>query len=450
MKRFVIHFKVGIPIPYSFFNFKYIKMIYVWKYSREDKEVEEMEIFEEEDKDEDFLGIETGLVLRYNGEKVTNTYFEKIRQKFSMKEIVRRYRHWLNNVPLPGRVSEMDYSTPYDFINVFINQFGVYWEVMLKFKRENPEKKVFIRNDGLGAMSMMCIALGIEYRSVEVYGIGEVAYRLGIIKSRDLFYEKEEGEVEILANLSNYIDISKYTKEEYIVIDENRLYDGIELKDVMRTSKMRVVTNVLKDNFINAGKDISKAKPMLKKQKNIPIDAKAEAFLLMSDLEVYTDGVVETKTKAKKVSSEDKKCYIMTTEKNIKSSNDLSNYYLNIVNRNVPTNWRVGKFGETKLYRDSTFIFAGDEVKLSTEYSFSTLKLSRYKDPHELKEWQKDGYFIIGNNENPAGKYYYVDRGVKKSVIFLNSIYDKQGKKIDVYQPKDDVNIVTRQPIGYT
>jgi len=173
-------------------------------------------------------------------------------------------------------------------------------------------------------------------------------------------------------------------------------------------------------------------------------------FLLMSDLEVYTDGVVETKTKAKKVSLEDKKCYIMTTEKNIKSCNDLSNYYLNIINRNVPTNWRVGKFGETKLYRDSTFIFAGEEVKLSTEYSFSTLKLSRYKDPHELKEWQKDGYFIIGNSENPAGKYYYVERGVKKSVIFLNSIYNKQGKKIDVYQPKDDVNIITRQPIGYT
>lgn len=449
MKQFVIYFKVAEEIPYSFFNFKYIKIIYVWNYSDEDESLRVVnEVVEREQNDEDFLGLEGGIMFRYNKSRTSDMYFSKIKDKFSKKEIVRRYRHWLNNVPLNGKLSEMDYSTPYDFINVFVNQFGLYWEVMLKFKRENPNRKVFIRNDGLGAISMMCIALEIPYRSVEIYGIGEVAFKLGIIKSQDVTYEREKDEVEVLANLSTYIDISSYTDGEYVVIDENRLYTGIKIKDSKKTSKMRVTSNVLSDTFLNAGDEISKAKPMIEKKKNVPIDAKAEAFLLMSNIPVYTDGVVETKTPSIKLDDKKDMCYVLTSENRIKETNDLTCYYLNIVNRNVPLNWRIGKFGEVKMYRNKTFVYAGEEVVVNDDFFSNTIKLSRYKDPYELKGWRSDGFFIVGYSDNPASKSFYVDRGVKKYIIFLNSIFDCNGYRLDVYQKKDDTTVLNSEIVG--
>jgi len=343
---------------------------------------------EEEEEIDDFLGFFGDQCHKYDVQRDYTNYFCKIKQKFDIFYIIRKYRWWLKVNSVAVQVMKMTYETPYEFVGIFEKQFGNYYEVMSQFKKMNPDRSVRILSDGLGAMSMICIALNIPYQSNEMNGIGKVARGLGIITRKNDEFEDEEA-VYVLANLSTYLDLKQFMSSNYIVIDENRLYEGCILKDMKISSQGRVFSNVMKgfDAFMTFNRPISQSLPMIRKSKNIPLDTKSEMYLLLNHLQVYTDGVVRTCTVSKICDIKDGLVrYILSTEKEDLVIDYTSNY-LNIVTRGLPYS-DYFKRGEVKVISGKKYNVVDDEVVVNHESDrYYIKKFILFNNPLELKNF---------------------------------------------------------------
>jgi len=450
MRAFIAQFKVIGPIRRSFFSIPYMKIMYMYGEQKEEDLEEEKEIeIPEVEINEDFLDCYGDNNMYYDS-TISNAYFDKIKKEFTKIELIRKYRHYLTMKNLSVSVGLMKYDNPLEFVSTFDKQFGLYYEVVYKLQKKKGERlKIFIPHDGLGALSMICSVLGVEYRSYEPYGIGEIAYRLGIITSKSVFDVKpRDDEVVILANLDDYLgdNIQLYNKYENVVITENRLYTGCNPKNMLVSTHGRVHTDLLDDDFITGGGVISKSVPMIQKYNNVPLGTKAEAFLLLNGLPVYNDGHVQTKTKS--VVTKEKIRYIVTTDK-VKDLQTLtyvltSPPILNIVNRNEPTRYDVGKLGEVKVYKDQYFTVTGEKAEVCGFDFFETVKIRRYDHNHELKGWYKEKFFIVGKCKNPRSKRYIVEYGKKEYIVYLSSVTSTKGIVYHFFQYRVDVQMYSR------
>jgi len=448
LRIYVAEFEAKGVIYNSMFEFKYIKLVYMVgvSASQELEKEDVRQIKKEEIEEDDFLGVE-GESHHMDPEKNYDKYYDSIKKKFSIKERVRIYRTWLRQHLIPSNLKHMKYDNPYEFVDVFERQYGLYYEVIDKLKKKKKDAlKVFVPYDGLGAISMICIALGVKYRSSESYPIGKVAVGLEIITTRDVTFgdTRLEDEIAVVCNLDSYLSVDQYRKGDYCIVDENRLTDGVVIHNMKRSTNMRVESNCLDDDFINRGRPISNALPMIERTYNIPLTGKAEAYLIMNSLNVFSDGFVGTRTPAYAIPADgDRNAirYITTTDS--EKICNISEYYLNIVNRNH-INGRKGKIGEVKYYKGGQYFFSASQAKCDGKIGFFKLDPIRYDNPYLLEQWERNGIFIVSTDKDAKKKRLIRYNGEEKYIIFLHSYYKPDGGILHFFLEKHDSQIYSR------
>jgi len=395
-------------------------------------------------------------------------YYDYVRENYEMDEIVFKYRNFLKFNAVKSKAGMIKYDNPFEFVHTMEKQMALYYESLYKAKNEYPDAVFYIPNDGLGACSIVCMMLELPYYSTENYGIGSMAVSLGIITSSRLGIEIAY-DIIVLCNLSSYVNVSSYVGDsKYIVIDENRLYEGVVVPDIKKSTHGQVSSNILADDFITVTRQICTSYPMIKDKRNIPLSSKAEMYLLEKGLEVYTDGDIDTVTKA--VSGGDhyidvvdstyatykrdkykvclcevekqltplRKGYIMYCPKcevhyHISESFTKFPYdYLNIVNRNKPRFFDRGKMGNVKEYGNCRFVVA-DENKIATDNEFFLHRVHLYENPRELKYYEMIDGFFVGKCANPHSIRYLYDNGVRRSLIFMRTL-DKNRERYYVFR----------------
>jgi len=251
-----------------------------------DRDLDESLFFEEKNKnnmmtleEKDIFGL-FGLPKMYVHGVNYDDYYRAVVKKKNLIEIIPLYRAFLKFNMINVKVSLIDYHNPFEFVHTSERQFGYYLETMIKFKKSNPKRKVFIPCDGLGYLSMICLMLKIPYRSYESYGIGRIAVSLGIITTVDKIEYDSKEEVIVIANLANYYDVGgMISGARYIVMEENRLYAGIRLHDIKFSTQGRVSTNCFdEDDFVSCPSVVANGLPMVKGKKCVPLSEKAEFF----------------------------------------------------------------------------------------------------------------------------------------------------------------------------
>jgi len=297
---------------------------------------------------------------------------------------------------------------------------------------------------------MICYALDIPYYSQEENEIGRVAYGLGIISSRSVDFEIREKDVVILANLSSYISLKDYLERDYVVVDENRLFEGVVIDHLKRSSHGRVYSNVIKsDSFITFPRPIAQALPLIRDYKCIPLDTKSEMYLYLNGMVAYTDGLVQTilpsqiivDNSVKGNKEREKIRYIMTNDK--VGLYDVGKSYLNIVTRGMPYSDSY-KVGEVKIIDNEKYVVVDSVVKVNKsddEFYFKTFK--PYNNPYELRKYTSYESFIIGEAEKGSKKRFMYELGEKVYLIFLHSV-KKKDKIYNIYQRRKDNNFLTR------
>jgi len=312
--------------------------------------------------------------------------------------------------------------------------------------------------------------LSIPYVSYETYPIGSLAVSLDIITS-DVKLDQPEGSVIVVGNLSNYLDVAVLIRhKKYIVLEENRLYMGIELEHLKFSTHGKVTTNVIdSDDFITGGYQIATSKPMLVDKKNVPLSEKAEMFLLESGLQVYTDDRIVTCTKAHKGGDnyidvrdlpESKffkrgrvkdKCScgretsLRTTMQgaHVSCSCGIEEFltydkkifgrdFLNVTTRNRPYQYRKGKMGQKKFFNDDMF-YVDITNEIFSSSSYEKFEVSLYDNPRELKYYYVLEGFYIANCRNPKTVRFLFENGVKKNLLYIRSL-DKEGRRYYVFR----------------
>jgi len=438
-------------------------------------------------KDYDIFGV-FGIATQLNSNLDYASYLQYVRDTYDKKKIVQFYRSHVAKYAQSVKLRDIEYSHPYEFWITAEKQFPLYYEVISKLKKKIKDLKIFVPFDGLGIVSMLCIALDIPYYSYESYEIGSIACELGIITSRVADRVCAVDEVFILGNLSNYYNVSSMIdnclSKKYVVIDENRLFYNINVNDIKYSTHGRVTSNVLDDDFIGGGPPIATSETMLKEKKCIPLSAKAEMYLLCSRLPVYTDGFVVTYTPAQSKGD----FYIDTSDTNIviharspyvcsDCKKDFNNYrilskkyiqyecscgkvavqqfehnfddygkdlrYLNVVNRNYPNDLVSAKNGVIKRHEGDLGVVEDGEMKIFTDYEFRSVTFRMYENPRELKNYFESGGYYIGKCVNPRTvRYLYCDGR------FINLMYvrflDKGGVRYYAFR-----DALSKKPIEY-
>jgi len=423
-----------------FFKFRGMKYFLMLKEAKED-EILETESEEEPEDDiaqRDFLNIMGGFTdMPYDGSKRFDSYLEWVKGNFKKTIIVAHYRKYLQLHAQESKVSSIFYDTPFDFIITAEKQFGYYYEVLKRAVEDNPGSKFYIYNDGIGIGSMACIALQVPYISYETYGIGTLAFKLGIIThaapveyyEQKILNRADAEDIHFFGNLSNFFNLGKLIKgKRYIVVDENRLFKDCDMTCCKWSSHGRVFTNCIKeDNFITFGREISKSLPMIKNKKNVPMSAKAEFFLLANKLKVYTDGYIETCTPSTKGGD----FYIDVTDsikdiRKLDSKTDKYNPYysqieiLNIVTRNKLIS-DFGKYGDLKHYKFFEYEYGTYDFIIDDEAAFK-IDFRKFKDPRYLADFFFQDGLYFGRVNRPEYVRFLIEDGKKKYIIYMRTI----------------------------
>lgn len=422
----------------------------------------------------DLLGF-FGDMLPYELDIDYDAYYHYVRSTYSVPEIVRRYRAHLEFNSVLVAVGKIRYEHPYEFVHTMNRQFALYYESIYKLKQDNPSLSLYIPCDGLGAASIACLMLNIPYTSFEKYGVGNMAVGLGIITGKEC--ERISGSTLFLGNLSNYRDIGKeIVDEKYCVVDENRLYFGVNTADIKLSTHGKVSSNrILDDVFISGGFSIATSYPMIREKKNIPLSEKAEMYLLESGLPVYTDGEIATCTpsidggdsyidvkdydlvKIRQVgvctcdtpfvpSDTYTGCSLRCPNCGVEKFSPYERRYqkydfFNVVTRNRPKDMARGKIGQRKFCQgDSFLVDNSNEVNASNGFFKYSVRL--YENPRELQHYYYVEGFYIGKCRNPKTVRYLYDGGVRKNLMFLRTL-DKGGTRYYVFR-----DVLFAQEIG--
>jgi len=451
---------VSGPVPESFFKFrgmKYFLMLQDLKVKDDSSETDYDE-GEEDIMTRDFLGIMGGTNLEpYDGSVKFDSYLKFVSGNFRKCQIVSCYRAYLNLHAEQSKVSSIFYDSPFDFILTAEKQFGYYIELFQRANLDNPGSKFYIYNDGVGIGSMVCIALGLPYVSFETYGIGTLAYKLGIIThaSPVEYYEQkiigkgQPEDIHFYGNLSNFYNLSGLIKgKQYIVVDENRLFTGCDMRDIKWSTHGRVFTNCIRgDDFVTFGREICRSLPMIAKKKNVPMSPKAEYFLLANDLQVYTDGRVKTITQP--TSGGDFYIDVTDSVRDYKKLDCfISNYnppnsqidVLNIITRNRPLS-DFGKNGDLKRYKFQEYEYGTHDFVVDDEIAFK-IDWKKYKDPRFLHDFFFQDGLYFGAVNRPEYVRYLIEDGRKKYIMFMR-IIKMHGKEYGVFRDRNAYSGIT-------
>jgi len=435
---------VTIPLPESFFWYRGMKVLLLMPAQKLEKEkIEKKENTVEELMEVDFLCLynPTRNVL-FEDNELQRRYIAKVKEVFSKEVIIRHYTAYLRRNALDTKVSSTLYDNPYEFINTSDKQHGTYFEVLHKIHEVYPQDKMFFYFDGIGTCSMIANVLRIEYNSMEMNEIGRIAYELGIITdftSDHGIYDQEDG-IHVFCNLSAFMSVSHmYSKKKFVIIDENRLFKGVELRYVQWSSQGKVHHNLdMDDNFISFPREISKSLPMLKKKQNVPLGGKAEFYLLANGLLVYSDGEIQTITPS--VLVDKKPHYIDTTDSGRELKRQgLYDYLtvdvLNIVTRSRPT-IDVGRLGDLKRRGEIEYPYGMKEFFVNTYSAFKIL-FKTFDDPRCLHSFIfQDGFYFALQDERPERIRYLIDSGEVKFIMFLHTVKLK-GKAYNVFRDRE-------------
>jgi len=251
-------------IPKFFFLSRCIKSLLFIKHEIKEVEV----VYEEFDFGTiDFLGY-LGNEVSYDQSLNYDSYYDFLKSKMDKLALIGLYRNWLKRHALVSHVSEIDYSDPRGFSYIAERQFGSYYEIISRLKKNIGDRIVVIPGDGVGTGSMICSLLEISYESSEPNGIGSVAIGLGIITSVEAVSKLDKSKVYFLANLSEFIDYRDYMICDYIIIDEDRLYPGYDSNAIKYSTHGRLHTNISSfDEYVTFPRVVSKAAVMLKGKK---------------------------------------------------------------------------------------------------------------------------------------------------------------------------------------
>lgn len=436
--RFNYNGNINGPIPESFFKFRGMLYLSMMKESDEEESLEESDSDEESFSQLDFLGL-SGVFncVIYDGTSKYDSYFEEVKSKYNKVDIVRCYRKYLRLHALESKISSIHYDNPFDFVYTTEKQFGYYYETIKVAAEQNPGAKFYIYNDGIGVGSMICILLGLPYISYETYGIGTLAFKLGIITHASIatYYEQkyvgeaQPEDVHFYGNLSNFFNLAKLIEDKkYIVIDENRLFNGCNLKDIKWSTHGRVFSNCIStDCFVSFGREISKSLPMILKKRNIPMSTKAEFYLLANGLKVYTDGCVQTCTPALTGGN----YYIDTTDsiRNLRKQDERTNHHdpylcqlevINIISRNVTTS-QYGKYGDLKHYKFVEYEYGTHEFIVDDVSAFK-IDFRKYKDPRCLADFFFQDGLYFGRVKRPEYVRFLIEDGMKKYITYMRTV----------------------------
>jgi len=226
------------------------------------------------------------------------------------------------------------------------------------------------------------------------------------------FSGAKDGYVALLFNLSLYQDVN--VSGEYVVIDENRLFPGIDLSCAKRSTHMKVTSNVvLSDNFTQGGSVICKAINMLREKKNVPLSPKAEAFLIENDLPVYSMPGVKTCTVP--IGKGD---FVIDVD----SKNKEGIEQFDIVGKNDPYNLRAGKFMENKFYKGGEFLVDIVSSRCYFDDGCKSFDVPRYNDPAELRNWHRFADFFVGDSHHPWYVRYLWDGEKRVNLVFMSTV----------------------------
>jgi len=435
---------VTIPLPESFFWYRGMKVLLLMPIAKEkSKKKEETEDSVIDYMSVDFLSLyDPSRNVLYENSDLQDKYINKIRQVYSREVLIRHYMAYLRRNAIDVKVSALMYDNPYEFINTADRQYGTYFEVIHKVHVAYPQDMLYFYFDGIGLCSIIATTLGIRYRSMEMNDIGKIAYKLGIITefTGDIdVYNKDEG-IHVFCNLSSFMKSSQmYEKKKFLIIDENRLFEGVKLEFMKYSSHGKVHTNLdLGDEFVSFPREISKSYPMLKKKQNVPLSGKAECYLLENGLQVYTDGEIVTMTPSQVVTS--KPYYIDTTDssKDLKRQglyNHLSVDVLNIVSRSRPV-IDVGKLGDLKRRGEVEYPYGMKDYFVNTYSAFKIL-FKTFDDPRCLHSYVfQDGFYFGLRDERPERIRYLIDGGELKFIMYLHTVKLK-GKDYCVFRDRE-------------
>jgi len=134
-----------------------------------------------------------------------------------------------------------EYTSHMDNYSAYAHRLPLIIEVIAQIPRQI---KIFAPGDGIGVVSIACLALNRDYWSSEPNAIGDRAYELGIIKSKqtyESFSEYNYDGVVILSNLARYCDLTSISKfANVVVIDELCYFPGCEFVPIIPHTYNRI------------------------------------------------------------------------------------------------------------------------------------------------------------------------------------------------------------------
>jgi len=471
----------GGVLPSSFMKYGIVRMCCFM--ARGSKFIEKGVVYKEKKTTVDFLGYEKDHPVTQDLYRVQmgepplqeyvlpdprlKRYFAEIKGTKPLRDVAQRYRDFLqSSTTLMSKLQMFSYDNFGDYVTTFERQIGYYYEIMYNLKQQGYDD-FFIPEDGLGIVSVVCVLLGLNYRSYETHAYGYLATGLGLVTSSNSL-TRGSREILIACNLSDFESYMQYDLENYVVIDENRLWEGCKLKDMKRESRGRVFSDLKGlDDLISFGGPIANSASMIKNTKNVPLSSKAEAFLVLNDIPVFSDGVVQTKTRSQ-VSDEgdDKIRYIdvvdYTKEKkrhNRVTGNiieDVNNGvkrekpFFNIITRNHPKDFSRGVIGNVKFKDDVRFALEESNVVV-TDDEVVTFKAQRFRDPRRLYLYERIGmtYVSYVNEKRYGMKTYLLDEyGNNVEIMYMHSLMIN-GKRRHVYRDKKsyhNVHVLSGDP----
>jgi len=379
-------------------------------------------------------------------------YCDYVQTQYTKLEIIVKIRTWLGLMSYSEKVQNVTYADPYEFVFTSEKQFGFYFEVMDRFKIENPGRSVFIPSDGLGILSMICILLEISYTSTEPYGLGFVSRAFGIITSSDISLQPQDDDVIVLANLGNYFNLARVVAgRDYVIIDENRFFPGCDLRYGKKSTHYKLFSNVIVyDSFRTAGNMVAHSASMLIDRKVVPLNSKAESYLYDAGIPIYTDGSVVTCTDSILLEPNEDCLYIETSDSNAYKQIEVEEIFnnnpddiiakrkrnvVNIITRNYPFRTRIGKLGAIKFISGRQFVVDSNDISVHCEEGLFKLSVDLYSSSLELKNWKFVDGFYVGSSVNMQRVRFLIQDGVKIYLIFLHS-FKENGREYGVYRDR--------------
>jgi len=346
------------------------------------------------------------------------------------------YKEYLDAHSNPIPLSRQEYDSPITFAHVWRKQESNYREVIGSLVSDDD---YLVYSDGLGAVSMLCIEIGLSYQSEERNRIGYMAKKLRIITHDQLV--NDGSKTSLFFNCVKYYDLSKI-KGKILVYEEDRLFEGFESFYEVPGTGGRVWSRGdifdRRPHFIK-NFDLSTSYPMIRLKKNVPLDFKAEYYLRSVKLPIYyTDDVRVLSSNSVKIDRNE--AFFVTLKK-------FPNAFCLKMRSNISDNV-VGKKGDLKCIDGIFFIYHGPFTFVGDDY-IKKVELCDYSDPYLLRDFFISDGFIVGAHPFPSKVRYVYDTTLRRRdrLIYVSEFVNR-GTTYGCYKLFNEVYNVNKVVVG--